>query len=71
MLDAASKGRTRGARGESNPAHKLTWRAANYLRYLYESGEYTFVELGQAFDVSREVARKIVRNKMWVQRAAN
>ena len=66
MLDAAEKGRIRGAagRGEKNSTAKLTEKQVREIRNLAERG-YLREQLALQYGVSKLTIRDIVNRKTW------
>lgn len=50
--------------GENCSWHKLTDKDVRDIRDMYETGEYTQVELGKRFDVAHQTISKIVNYKI-------
>ena len=69
VRDAVRKGRAKPpqspcARGEDNPAAKLTWDAAQMIRTLHAAGE-TQESIATRFGVSQTTVSLICRRKRW------
>lgn len=63
MRDCRSKGRN--ASGERNGRAKLDAQAAEQVRVLYATGEYTQAELGRQFGINQSQVSYIVTGRYW------
>ena len=45
---------------------KLSMIDANEIRFLYDSGDYTYRHLGFLYGVTKEMIGCIIRNKNWI-----
>lgn len=63
MKDMLSKGRF--CKGEQSPKSKLTEEDVLDIRAMYESGDFTQVQISDIFHVSNMLVSLIVRRIMW------
>ena len=57
--------------GENSPRAKLTWEQVRRIRSLYKTGNYTQLELGKMYSVTRGTIAAIVRNRIWKEDKTN
>ncbi len=68
MADAIRQGTHGGLRrGEDANSSKLTWDAVREIRSSYATGEYTYGELSDRFQISRAQLTNIIRNRHWLE----
>lgn len=75
MRDMKNKGRRKGIipnwktspvkTGEKNANAKLSYKKAEEIRSLYNSGDKTMVLLASMYGVNRNLISKVVRGKVW------
>lgn len=63
--NADTKKKGRSAWGEKNVNAKLSCYHVSQIRKLYNSGKYSFRELGKLYNVTGTLVWCIVRNKIW------
>ena len=67
MRDRTTRGRgvNQVYKGESNPNAKLTWDNVNTIRNMYATGQYTYVQLGEIYNVGFFSIGRIIRQNYW------
>lgn len=67
MKDMARKGRGRTLirLGEDSPVHKLTLKDVMEIRELYSTGQYTYLQLSDRFNITYQHVGSVVTRKTW------
>jgi len=65
IMDMVSKGRQKGASGETNGSAKLSIADIEYIRKRYAMGNITQKTLADQFGVVHQLISQIIRNEIW------
>lgn len=65
--DSLKKGRRVYAKGDKQPAAKLSYEKADVIRELYKTGSTTILTLANQFGVSETAIHQVIHNRGWVR----
>lgn len=69
--DSLKKGRRVYAKGDKQPAAKLSYEKADTIRHRYQAGEHNCNKLAAEYGVSPAAIYFVIQNRSWVRESLN